>query len=410
MGNLVDADVRNARVYLIALAASMVGDSAMTLVAGIWVKALTGSSGAAALVAVFIYAPSLLGPVGGMIADRVRRRTLLLVINVAMAVVMLSLLSVRGPGQVWLIYLAMLAYGIALILIDSAESALFAVMLPGPVRQRFNGLRLTIQEGGKLVAPLVGAGLFAVLGGGPVAAMDAATFAIAALLISRLRVAEPPPAPRTRHWRAELTAGFAHILREPVLRTVLLAGGLAMIISAIAHAARYGLVDALHRPPSFLGVLAGALGAGSILAGLTSARLLGRIGEPRLALFGLANGVLGNLLMLIGTIPTALIGSFVAGFALPWTVLAVINLAQRLTPDDLQGRVAAALTLVLFAPQPLAHLAGSVAVSHLSYRLLFLGSATLTLATAIWLAIANRPSHASSRPPEPGQARRTHNR
>src|SRR5256885_3252518 len=193
MGTRTGADVRNARIYLVGLAASLIGDSAMTLAAAIWVKSLTGSSAAAAWVTVFIYAPSLLGPVGGMIADRVRRRTLLLVVNGVMAAIMPVLLLVRSPGHVWLIYLVMLGYGMALALIDPAENALFAVLLPGPVRQRFNGLRLSLQEGGKLVAPLVGAGLFAVLGGGPVAALDALTFAFAALMITRLRVSEPPP-------------------------------------------------------------------------------------------------------------------------------------------------------------------------------------------------------------------------
>jgi Na+/melibiose symporter-like transporter len=381
----VGDDVRNARIYLIGLTASLIGDSAMTLVSGIWVKSLTGSSGAAAWVSVFIYAPPLLGPGAGMVADRVRRRTLLLIVNGAAAVVMPVLLFVHSAGQVWLIYLVMLGYGLSLTLIDPAESALFAVMLPGAVRQRFNGLRLAIQEGGKLVAPLAGAGLFAVLGGGPVAAIDAATFAFAAFMITRLRVAEPPPAPTERHWRVELTAGFAHIRRVPALRALVAAGALAMVISAIAHAARYSLVDALHRSPSFLGLLAAALGAGSILAGLTSGRMIQRFGERRLALFGLLNGVLGNLLQVIGSIPAALAGSFVAGFALPWTVLAVINLSQRSTPDALQGRVAAALTLALFAPQPLAHVAGALAVNHASFRLLYLTSAALTLATGIWL-------------------------
>ena len=57
---------RNGRLYLIGLAASLVGNSAMTLVAGIWVKSLTGSSGQAGLVSALTYAPTLAAPVAGL--------------------------------------------------------------------------------------------------------------------------------------------------------------------------------------------------------------------------------------------------------------------------------------------------------------------------------------------------------
>src|ERR1700754_3659891 len=169
-------DRRNARLYLLGLAASLIGDSAMSLVAGIWVKSLTGSSSAAAVVAVCIYAPSLLSPLAGMAVDRVRRRRMLVVVNLASAAAVLPLLLVHSADQVWLIYVVMLAYGTSLVLIDPAENALFAVMLPDDIRRQVNGIRLAMTEGGKLVAPLLGAGLFVAFGGGLVASFDAATF------------------------------------------------------------------------------------------------------------------------------------------------------------------------------------------------------------------------------------------
>jgi MFS family permease len=381
---------RNARIYLIGLGASSLGDSAMSLVAGIWVKSLTGSSAAAAIVSACLYVPSLFGPVAGMVADRVRRRPLLVLVNLASAAIMLPLLLVRSPGQVWLIYVVTIGYGSSLALIDAAESALFAVMLPVGIRRQVNGLRLALQEGGKLVAPLLGAGLFVLLGGGVVAAVDAGTFLIAALALLRLRVHEARPRPAGRHWLAELSGGFGYLRRVAVLRTTVIAGALAMVISGVGVAAQYSLVDALHRPPSFLGLLTGALGAGSIIASLTSGTLIKRIGERRLVLLGLVNGVLGNLIRIISTTPAALAGSFVLGFALPWTVVAVVNLAQRGTPAALQGRVAAAITLALFAPQPLAHASGALAIAHVDYRTIYVGMAIATLASAIWFQRASR--------------------
>lgn len=45
---------RNGRLYLSGLAVSVVGDNALSLAAGIWVKSLTGSSSEAALVSVCV--------------------------------------------------------------------------------------------------------------------------------------------------------------------------------------------------------------------------------------------------------------------------------------------------------------------------------------------------------------------
>jgi len=377
---------RNARIYLLALAASLIGDSAMSLVAGIWVKSLTGSSSAAAVVAVCIYAPSLLSPVAGLVVDRVRRLRMLIVVNLFSAAAVLPLLLVHSADQVWLIYVVMLGYGASMVLIDPAENALFATMLPDDVRRQVNGVRLAMTEGGKLVAPLLGAGLFVALGGGFVAAFDAVTFVIAALVLLRLRFTEPAPVRGRRHWRAELVAGFAHIRATPQLRAVTIAAALAMIVAGFATPAQYSLIDALHRPPGYLGVLTGLLGAGSIVAGLVSGPLITRIGERWLAVLGLGNGVLGNLARMTGWEPAALAGSFVSGFALPWTVVALINLAQRATPDVLQGRVSAAVTLALFAPQPIAHAVGAWAIAAVDYRYVYLAAAVATLATGVWLA------------------------
>lgn len=397
--NTQDADARrNARLYLTGLGASLLGNSALTLVAGIWVKSLTGSSSEAGLVSVCIYLPLVFGPVAGMAADRMRRRPYLIAVNLTTAAVVLALLLVRSAAELWLIYAVMLGYGISLALIDPAESALFAVMLPDRIRQRVNGVRMALQEGGRLVAPLVGAGLFELLGGGVVAALDALTFVIAALVLARLRITEHKPVREQRHWRAELVAGLRFIRTVPLLRTTLAAAAVAMFVSGMEVAAPYSLVSALHRSPSFLGVLTSVLGAGSIIASLTSGRLITRLGEHRLALLGLANGVLGNVLVSWAGLPGALLGFFVFGFWLPWTVVAVINLSQRLTSSELQGRVAAALVFLLFAPQPLAQLTGAAIIGQVSYRYVYLGAAIACLVIFGWLGVRSRRCPAGGTP------------
>lgn len=363
----------------------------MTLVAGIWVKSLTGSNSGAALVSVCVYAPSLLGPLAGLIADRVPLRTLLIVTNLSAGVFVLPLLAVRTSGDVWLIYLVMAGYGLSAVLIDPAESALFTVIFSDETRPRINGLRLTLQESGKLVAPLAGASLFAAFGGGLVAALDAATFLIAAIAVLRLRLppmptqSAPPP-----HWRRDVTAAAVHLQQTPELRRIVLLAAGAMALSGVLVAAPYGLVTALHRPPSFLGVLTAALGAGSIVAGLASGRLIARFGELTVVLIGLVNAGIGLLLSATGLTVPAVAGSFVLGFALPWIVVAAITASQRLTPQDMQGRMAAALTLALFAPLPATQAIGAGLITRLDYRTLYISAAALQLAIVILAIAANR--------------------
>jgi MFS family permease len=376
-------DRRNARLYLTGLGFSLIGNSAMSLAAGIWVKSLTGSSATAGAVSIGIYAPSLLGPIVGLAVDRVDRRRWLVAVNVASAAVVASLLAVRGRGEVWLIFVVMVGYGFSLVMAGPAEDALFAQMLPTDVRRQVNGWRLGLQEAGRLVAPLVGAGLFAWLGGGAVAGLDAATFVIAALATLRLKVPALPTVVETRHWRADLLAGFWHLRSTPGLGRIVVVGSTIMAVSGIGVAAQYSLVQALGRSPSFLGVLAAGLGAGSIVASLTSGRVLARFGEPGLLVAGLANYAIGSAVRCIPSSVAAVLGSVILGFALPWVFLAILNASQRLTPQHLQGRVSAAVSLVFFGPQTAMLAIGSAAITVLNYRTIYLGSAAVAAALMV---------------------------
>jgi hypothetical protein len=382
-GNTAGAERRNGRLYLAGMAVSVIGNNALSLAAGIWVKSLTGSSSEAALVSVCVYAPSLAGPLAGVVADRVRRRRFLVWLNLVSAALVLPLLAVSGPGSAWIIFAVMTWYGIHLTLSGPAENALFAVMLSRELRQELNGWSLGFQEVGRLVSPLFGAGLFALVGGGMVSVFDAITFVIAAVMLSRIRLRETRPVPEPRHWRADLLSGFGHIRGTPELRRLLLAASVVMSFSAVLVAAQYSLVQGVGEPPSFLGVFSAGLGAGSIAASLVSGRLLRSAGERWLAVLGMANFAVGNAMRAAGWLPLAIAGSVVLGFALPWLFLALLSLAQRCTPPELQGRVSAAVTLGFFGPQAPLQAAGALTIRYATYQQLYLAGAAVAVATAM---------------------------
>ena len=113
----------------------------------------------------------LLGPLLGGVADRVDRRRLLVAVNLAMAAVMVPVVT----GHVWTVFAALTLVGVGAVLIEAAEAALLPSAVPADLRGDFNGLTRTVTEGMKLFAPAVGAALFTWVGGPAVAVLNAAT-------------------------------------------------------------------------------------------------------------------------------------------------------------------------------------------------------------------------------------------
>src|SRR5581483_3537532 len=187
---------RDVRLLVAGQTLSAFGDWAMFIVMAVWMKTLTGSSARAGLVFLVLGLGALAGPLGGLLADRVRRRRLMIACDVVLGASVLLLLLVHNRGDAWLIYVVALLYGAVGMAFYPAQAALLRVMLPEELLADANGALSTMRQGLRIVAPLAGAGLYAAFGSGrPVAIFDAATFAGSALFMSRMRVAEEKPEP-----------------------------------------------------------------------------------------------------------------------------------------------------------------------------------------------------------------------
>lgn len=376
----------DARLYLAGQALSLFGDTAMWLALGIWAKQLTGSSGAAGLVIFALALPQLAAPAAGVLVDRVRRRPLLIVTNIATAVAVLPLLAVHDRGDLWLIYGVAVAYGASYSILGAGQTALLSTMLPEDLLAEANGALQTLREAQRLLAPLAGAGLFSVLGGASVAMIDAATFLVAAATLIVLRVHEPPPAPRGSHALAEAFAGARHVWTTPALRQMVLACAVALVGLGLSETLVYAIADrGLHRSPSFVGVLMATQGVGAIVGATNAARLARRAGEGILVGLGMSTVAAGALLMTSGALAVVLVGKVLFGLGTAWLVVGAITMLQRLTPAHLQGRTYSAAELLLGAPQTLSIAAGAALVTVVDYRSLLLAEAVVLAACAAYL-------------------------
>jgi MFS family permease len=374
---------RGAAIFLTASVVSGFGTSALWLAAAVWVKDLTGSNGLAALSVLALWAPTLAGSLLGGLADRVRRRPLLLAVNLGPAA-LLPVLLAASPGRLWLLFAVLLGYGAAAVVADAAESALVAAVVPAGLLGDFNGLRTTTTESMKLVAPLAGAGIYAAWGGPAVALLDAASFVCAAGLYACVRVDEVPP---RKGGGGGLRGGTAEGVRflwgHPLMRPLVVAGGTTMLCAGLNGALLYAVVEGLGRPPAYAGALYAVQGAGSAAVGLLSGPALRRFGERRFAACGIALTAVAVAVRAVPSDAVALVCAAAIGAGLPCVLIAALTAVQRDTPDALLGRVSGTAGTLMYAPNAVGLALGAALVELLPYRPLLVVLGLVRLATVV---------------------------
>ncbi|MFD8970010.1 MFS transporter [Streptomyces sp. NPDC059568] len=396
---------RDAGLYLSGVVVSGFGTSAMWLVAGIWTKSLTGSDSLAALTVFAMWAPTLVGPLLGTVADRVRRRPLLIGCNLAMAVLLPLLLAVDSADRIWLLYSVLVVYGAAGVVQDAAETALVATAVDKRLLGDFNGLRMTANEGMKLLAPLAGAGLYARFGGAPVALLDAVTFALAAGCFALMRVREEPPAPRRAGGRLSGTAeGFRRLRATPAVRPLVFGAAVTMLLAGINGAAIYAVVDrTLGHSPAYAGVLYAVQGAGSVAVGLLAGPLLRRLPERVFAAAGVALFALSVGARALPYDTVALASAAGVGLGLPCVLIAALTAVQREIPDRVLGRTAASANTLIYVPNAVALALGAGLIAFVDLAVLLPVTGVAGLLTALALARSG-PAPRPAPPARPGSA------
>ncbi len=383
---------RDARLLVAGQMLSVFGDRAMFLALGVWVKTITGSSAAAGLV-FFAYAlPGLISPLFGVVVDRVRARPLMIALNLAGAAVLVPLVGVHGRGQLWLIYAVTLVYGAVGWFFYSAQSAYLTRLLPAELLGEANAALQTTGEGMRLFAPLAGAGLFAAFGGPTVAALDAATFIVAALTLVAIRHRERRPVPSEHHLGAQVAAGARHIAHSPGLRRIVMTTGVVLLVVGFSETIIFSVIQhGLHRAPTFFGVLSSAQGVGAVAGGLVAGGMLRRHGDGRVTGLGMLLFAVGETSLLVPQVAVVLVGFAVAGAGVSWAVVGYFTAVQLRTPADLQGRVNSAADVLVGVPQTLSIALGAGLIGIVDYRVLIVVMSAVTGVCGAYLATTRLP-------------------
>jgi hypothetical protein len=381
---------RNFRIFFTGYATSLLG-SAMAAIALTF--AVLGSGGGPADLG-YVFAADIVPQVlvmlgGGVLADRIGRRRVMLTTDTLRFVVqgMLAALLFAGRPPIWAFVLLAALLGTGEGVFNPALGGLRAEIAPREKLPDANALLGVVQSGSAILGPALAGGLIALASPAVVIALDAASFAVSVACLARLAV---PPARRSRQsplrdladgWRVFRSQTWLWVTTVQFALFNLFTWAPYLLLGPIL--ARQYLGGA-----SAWGAIAGAYAAGSVLTGLA---IVGR--RPRRLMVVATLGTFGYpipCLMLAVRAPLYLVaaGAFTAGIGSSLANTNFNSAMQQRVPSAMLGRVTAFTLTGSFALGGTGYaVIGSIAAAVGAGRMLAFAAAYGAVSATVVLAL-----------------------
>jgi len=358
---------RDYRLFFSGQFISLVG-TWMQQTAQSWlVYRLTGSSLSLGLVGFAGQFPVfLLAIFGGVMADRLNRRSVLVGTQAASLIqaALLAWLTLAGHIQVWQVMVLAAFLGVVNA-VDIPTRQSFIVELVGK-EDLHNAIALnsSMFNSARILGPSVAGILLAAVGEGWCFSLNALSFLAVIVCLLRMGVPARPTLRSDASLREHLREGFAYAWNTREVRTILL----LLAVSSVIGMSYVVLMpvfaeEILHSGPRGLGILMAATGCGSLCGALLLAARRVSQGIGRFAYFGML--AFGASLVLFSQSPSFWLSAALlvpVGFSMIVSMAAANTMLQTLCPDNLRGRVMALYSMVFMGMAPFgALLSGSLA-------------------------------------------------
>jgi len=396
LGRETFASLRNPnyRTFFTGQAVSLIGTWMQSIAQSWLVLELTGSGTPLGLVVALQTLPILLlGPYGGVVADRLDKRRLMMGLQSMMGVLALVLgtLTITGEVRLWHVYVLAFLLGLNNCFENPARQS-FVLEMVGPKDLR-NAVSLNsvLVNSARAVGPAIAGIIIATGGLGVCFLLNALSFIAVVTSLWRLDVSRLQPSVPTGRARGQLREGFAYVRRTPVLAIPLLMMGLVGCLAYEFQVVLPVLADrTFHGDARTYGFMTGAMGVGAVIGGLYVA----------------ARGTTG-LRSLVRS--TAIFGVVIAGaalapnFALELVAMALVGAAsvavlsmgnstlQLEAAPHMRGRVMALWAVAFLGSTPIGGpIAGAVSEQFGGRAGLLLGAAACLVAAALGAVAAQR--------------------
>ena len=356
--------------------------------------ALFGAVGAAAFIPAVLCAP-----IGGVVADRVNKRNIMVVLDFSTAglVLAFTLLLDRAPLVPLMVASLMLLYGIAGAYQPSVQASIPLLARPEQLTSA-NAVINMVQTLSALLGPVIGGVLFGTFGLRPILWVGMACFFLSAVMELFIRIPHSPRAAAggvLSTVRRDLGESWRFIRRErPVFLSVMLVLALFNLVlsAALVVGIPVAVVQTLGMSDSRLGVTQGAMGLGGLFGGVLAA-LLGprlRLRRGGAVLLAASLTAAGMGAALLPGVPPSLgwWGVTAMSFAIMVlsTLLVVVLSAavQGQTPPELLGKVMAFIMAVSNCAAPLGQAVYGALFEACPAWAVLLGAAGAAALAAAW--------------------------
>jgi MFS family permease len=377
--------IHNYRLYFVSQLISVSG-TWMQSVAQAWlVLRLTGSGVDLGVVVGLQFLPMLLlGPVGGLVADRVDKRRLLYCTQAAggLLALVLGVLVVSHLVQLWQVYLLATLLGVVNLFDNPARQTFVMEMVGRDDLPNAVSLNTVVMNASRVVGPAVGGLVIVAFGLGICFFLNAASYLAVLVGLSLMRADELQPTQPVARAKGQIREGFRYVWATPKLRNTLLAIGLIGIFAynftvTLALLAR----STFHGGAGAYSLLTSCMGIGAVVGGLLAAHRA-RPTPRLLQVLALLFGALLAAVALAPTLATAavlivLMGAASIGF------IATANATLQLSADPaMRGRVMALYAMAFLGTTPIgAPLVGAIA-QWTNPRVALLSGAVATMVAA----------------------------
>jgi predicted MFS family arabinose efflux permease len=382
---------------------SMMGDWAMFAALPFYAYEQTGSAFASGAVLTALTLPGfLIGTVAGVFVDRWNRKRTMVVANLLQVLVMLPLLLVRPGESLWLVYVVAFVLASVSQFVAPAENALLPKLVGTDRLMVANSLNAFNDNLARIAGPAIGGLVIAFGGLGGVALLNAATFLLAAGLISLIR------APTTERetadtdatqgtlisvWR-EWSQGLRLVAGERHVTVLFVILGAAMLADSILSALIAPFVGGvLGAPASLFGLLLTLRGVGGLIGGVFLGSVAMRVRpENVLVLSLIAVGIVTLVFATVPLAPVSMACAVALGVPAVGWIASQQTLLQKSVADEFLGRIfgafAATTAFMLFAGSLAAGALGDVAGI---VPLLVVSGVIYCAAALLALALLGRP-------------------